>query len=209
MEVPQNIHLFAMVGMSGAGKSTLLKILLGSYLSNDLVKDAVSTTTRERRASEIEGKHYYFVGPEEFQRAIDADEFLEYEEVHGCGDFYGMKKAELEAIFAQNLSPIFDVDVHGALKLKKIFGDRITLIFIDGPKDEEKVRERLRGRGDMTEEKIDRRMATARKELSLRDKFDRFVDNSGSTRDSAIFELMEIILTKLGHPLRLDAFRKA
>lgn len=103
---------------SGAGKSTIVNHLLNEDLGLEF---SISATSRAPRGKEKHGKEYYFFSQEEFQKRIDAGEFLEWEEVYpGC--FYGTLKCELERIWAKGHTVVFDVDVVGGLNIKKTFG---------------------------------------------------------------------------------------
>jgi len=101
---------------SGSGKTTLVKHLLAN--NNDL-GFSISASTRDRRGrTEVDGKDYYFLSPEEFKKKIDNNEFIEWEEVYE-GNFYGTLKSEIERIWNGGRNVIFDVDVKGGLNLKK------------------------------------------------------------------------------------------
>ena len=101
---------------SGSGKTTIVKHLLAT---NESLAFSISACTRDKRGrSEQDGKDYYFFTPEEFMKRINQNEFVEWEEVY-AGNFYGTLKTEIERIWAEGKTVLFDVDVKGGLNLKK------------------------------------------------------------------------------------------
>ena len=153
---------------SGSGKTTIVKHLLAH--TPDL-GFSISASTRDRRGrTESHGKDYYFLSPEEFKKKIDADAFIEWEEVYE-GNFYGTLKSEIERIWSEGRNVIFDVDVKGGLNLKKYFGDRGLAVFVKVP-SVEVLKERLRDRGTESEESLSRRLFKANFEMSFADQFD-------------------------------------
>lgn len=157
---------------SGAGKSTIVNYLLGKNLGLEF---SVSATCRAPRGKEQHGKEYYFFTEEEFKRRIAAGEFLEYEEVYpGC--FYGTLNSEVQRIWAEDKTVLFDVDVVGGLNIKKKFGNQALALFIQPP-SVEALRERLQGRGTDSPEKIEQRVAKAEYELSFAPRFDTVIVN--------------------------------
>lgn len=157
---------------SGAGKSTIVNYLLGKNLGLEF---SVSATCRAPRGKEQHGKEYYFFTEEEFKRRIAAGEFLEYEEVYpGC--FYGTLNSEVQRIWAEGKTVLFDVDVVGGLNIKKKFGNQALALFIQPP-SVATLRERLQGRGTDSPEKIEQRVAKAEYELSFAPRFDTVIVN--------------------------------
>lgn len=157
---------------SGAGKSTIVSHLLEKDLGLEF---SVSATCRAPRGKEVHGREYYFFSREEFQKRIDAGEFLEWEEVYpGC--FYGTLKCELERIWAEGHTVVFDVDVVGGVNIKKIFGKDALSVFIQAPSIAE-LRCRLVGRATDDPEKIEQRVAKAEYEMGFADRFDTIVVN--------------------------------
>ena len=159
----------------------------------NLFELSVSCTTRAPRGDEQHGKEYYFISVEEFQKRIENDDFIEYEQVYE-GLYYGTLKEEIDRIEAAGRQVLFDVDVKGGLKLKGILGDQATSIFICPPSVEE-LRRRLEGRGDTSPEMIEKRLAKAELELSYKDEFDRVVVNDDLTR---AFEQLDAIIDSNG-----------
>ena len=174
---------------SGSGKSTMVKHLLTAH--PNLFELSVSCTTRPPRGEEQHGREYYFISVEEFQKRIENDDFIEFEQVYD-GLYYGTLKEEIDRIEAAGRQVLFDVDVKGGINLKHILGDRATSIFICPPSIEE-LRRRLVGRGDTSPEMIEKRLAKAEYELSFKDQFDRIVINDDLTH---AFEQLDAIITE-------------
>ena len=158
---------------SGSGKTTIVRHLLEQ---KELHLDfSISATSRKKRGEEIDGKDYYFLSSEEFQKKIKQNDFVEYEEVYK-DNFYGTLKSELKRIWAQNKHVIFDIDVIGGLEIKKQFPEQTLSVFVSPPSVEELER-RLRFRQTETEEKIQMRLAKAEREIAVSDKFDLILKN--------------------------------
>jgi guanylate kinase len=157
---------------SGAGKTTIVHALLDANIGLEF---SVSACSRDPRPNEMDGKDYHFLGIEGFKQQIDADAFVEWEEVY-TNNFYGTLRSEIERIWKNGHTVIFDVDVIGGLNLKKSFGDQALAIFVQPPSYEE-LEQRLRFRSTETEEKIAQRMSKAKEELSYANKFDHILVN--------------------------------
>ena len=172
---------------SGCGKSTIINALLeGGDLNLGF---AVSATTRPPREGEEHAVNYYFMTEEAFRDAIAEDEFIEYEEVYP-GRFYGTLRSEIDRITGQGHNIILDLDVNGALGVKRIYGDEALTIFIEPPSIAE-LRRRLEFRGTETEEVIDVRVDRAQYEISRAGEFDRRVVND--QLDEAIRQTRNLI----------------
>src|SRR4051794_18772619 len=149
------------------------------------MKLSVSATTREPRPGEVDGVDYHFLTPEEFQRRIDADEFLEWAEY--AGHRYGTLRSELE----RDAHPlVLEIEVQGARQVR----ERIpaTSVFIAPPSDEA-LRTRLVGRGSDSNEQIERRLQVAREELAAEGEFDHVIVNDDL--DAAVDELSKLVAT--------------
>lgn len=163
---------------SGSGKTTLVRHLLQN---NSDLGFSISASTRDRRGrTEQHGKDYYFLSPEEFKQKIDANEFIEWEEVYE-GNFYGTLKSEIERLWSEGKNVIFDVDVKGGLSLKKYFGDKALAVFVKVPSIEV-LKERLKDRGTESEESLSRRLFKAKFEMGFEDKFDVVLVNENRER---------------------------
>ncbi|OUP07837.1 guanylate kinase [Collinsella sp. An2] len=179
-----NPKLFVVSGPSGAGKGTLVAMTRDRMPGLGLT---VSATTRSPRPGEVDGVDYHFLTPEEFQRRVDAGEFVEWAHVHG--NCYGTLVSEVRSRLSAGASVILEIDVQGALQVKERFPEAI-LIFIKPPSLEE-LRARLVGRGTETPESIELRLANARKELALADRYDKVLVNDD--RERACEELVSIL----------------
>lgn len=157
---------------SGAGKSTLVNYLLPQFPQ---LSFSISATSRAPRGQEEHGKDYYFLSSEEFKVRVAQDELLEWEEVYS-GTYYGTLRTEVERIWSEGKVVVFDIDVVGALNLKKQFGDRALTLFVRAP-SVEILEQRIRGRGTDSEEKIQQRVAKATIEMSRAPEFDKVVVN--------------------------------
>lgn len=155
---------------SGAGKTTICKKLLER---NNSFKISISATTRTPRQNEVDGRDYFFLSPEEFQRKIEEGAFLEYEPVHGY--YYGTLQSVVEDLLNRGYTVLFDIDVNGALKLKKKFSNSI-LIFIKPPSIQE-LRRRLRERKTDDETEIEKRLRRLNKEYEKSKYFDYVIIN--------------------------------
>jgi len=176
---------------SGAGKSTLVNYLLPQFPE---LSFSISATSRSPRGREQHGKDYYFLSSEEFKARVAGDELLEWEEVY-AGTYYGTLRSEVERIWAQGKVVVFDIDVVGALNLKKHFGDRALALFVQAP-SVEILEQRLRGRGTDSEEKIQQRVAKATIEMARAPEFDKVVVNDDL--DTAKAEALAILKDFLG-----------
>lgn len=164
--------LVVITAPSGAGKSSIVKRLLQH---NPSLSFSVSCTTREKRSGEVEGHHYYFISTDEFKRKVSSGDFVEHEEVY-TGKFYGTLKAEVERIWSKHKVVLFDIDVKGALNLKKQFGNDCLTIFI-APPSKEVLTNRLKNRGTEDTKSLKARIKRSEEELTYADKFDKQVIN--------------------------------
>lgn len=177
---------------SGAGKTTLVRHIL--KVRGDLAF-SVSATSRSPRGQEQEGIDYYYMTPEAFRTQIDADAFVEWEEVYH-DQYYGTLKAEILRIWGNQQHVVFDVDVEGGVNLKRVFGDRALSVFVQPP-SLEVLESRLRSRGTESEANIAKRMAKAERELTYADRFDHILVNDDLERaKQEVVDLVERYLSK-------------
>lgn len=158
-------------GPSGAGKSSLINKII------DDIGDcyfSISTTTRPKREGEEDGVHYHFVSKEEFQKGIEADEFLEYALVHG--NYYGTSLKPVKKALSEGKLVIFDIDVQGNVSVNNRLGDITTSVFITPPSLSELER-RLRSRGTDSEEVIKNRIENAKREIQRVSEYDYLLIN--------------------------------
>lgn len=157
---------------SGAGKTTIVHHLLGKIPQ---LAFSVSATTRKPRGDEQTGKDYYFISKEEFLHRIAKKQFVEFEEVYS-GTFYGTLRTEIERIWQEGKTVIFDIDVEGGLHLKRKYDGQALAIFVQPP-SLEVLKERLTGRGTDSAEKLTERFTKAEKELNYAPQFDIILKN--------------------------------
>lgn len=178
-------RLLVLSSPSGGGKSTISKRLLDKFIN---LKFSISATTRKIREGETNGIQYYFIEINEFLSKINNNEFVEYEKIFD--NYYGTLKSEIEKQINDNFCLIFDIDVKGALNLKKIYPNDSLLIFI-APPSLEVLEQRLRNRQTESEEQLKTRLNRAEMELSYSNDFDFVVINDNL--EQAINNTIEII----------------
>lgn len=162
--------LFVISAPSGAGKTTVIKELLKEVPELNF---SISATTRKIREGEQHGKDYYFLTEEEFDKKIKAGEFAEWETVFLHR--YGTLRSEIERYIKSKQHLVFDVDVKGALSLKKLYPEAV-MIYIDVPTKQ--LLERLKKRNTESEEEIKKRNERIELEIKEKEHFDYVVDNS-------------------------------
>ena len=158
-------NFFIVSGSSGSGKTTLLELL-----SRDLnIEISVSFTTRNKREYEIDGVHYNFISKEKFEKMINENLFLEYENVHG--DLYGTALSSLKEYIDNKKLLFFELDVNGAVSLMNYYPNNTVSIFLSPPNLNE-LRKRLVLRSTETEEEINKRLSSFEEEDNLKKEFD-------------------------------------
>jgi guanylate kinase len=167
-----NGKLVIVAGPSGTGKTTIVRHLLGVF---PRLAFSISACSRKKRKGEMEGEDYYFLTTEQFQNKIDKEEFLEWEEVYP-GSYYGTLRSEVERLWAANRDVIFDIDVKGALNLKKHFPKNSITIFIQPP-SVEALEQRLKERNTESPGILAQRVTKAKEELTFAPKFDTIIPN--------------------------------
>jgi len=180
--------LFLISAPSGSGKSTIVN-QLRSLVEN--LEFSVSYTTRTPRGSEQEAREYHFISRDEFQRMIDADEFLEYADVFG--NYYGTARSSLTHAFEQGKDVLLDIDVQGAGQVRRKVPEAVS-IFLMPPSPEilaYRLRNRSRAEGAVQEEIIRRRLARARDEIENYCEYDYILVND--ILDRAVEEMAAIV----------------
>ena len=192
-------NLFVVAAPSGAGKSSLVNALLAEDSGIQL---SVSCTTRAPRGSEVDGVHYVFIDGPEFQRRIDAGEFLEWAEVHG--NRYGTSKRWLESRMADGMDVLLEIDWQGAAQVRKQFDNAVSIFIL--PPSFEELRQRLTRRAEDAPEVIEQRLREARIELAQAKNFDFIIVNQDFTH--ALRDLKQVVAAqrlryaaqRLSHP---------
>ena len=176
--------LVVVSGFSGAGKGTLMKELLKRYDNYAL---SISATTRAPREGETDGKEYFFVTKEQFEKMRDERKLIEYAQY--VNNYYGTPKEYVEQKMAEGKDVILEIEIQGALKVKKRFPDAL-LLFVTPPSAEE-LRRRLVGRGTETLEVINARLARAAEEASGMEAYDYLLINDDL--DRCVEEMQQLI----------------
>ena len=179
--------LIVVSGSSGVGKGTVLKEV---FAHRSDIFFSVSFTTRECRPGETEGISYHYISQAEFLDRIERGEFLEW--VEYAGAFYGTSMTVISEQLEQGRDVLLEIEVHGAAKVRARMPEAVSL-FIAPPSFEELSR-RLHGRGTDSEEVIQRRLATARKEAKELEHYDYIVIND--TIENAVGEILAILVAE-------------
>ncbi len=164
--------LIIFCGPSGSGKTTLARALLDA---DPRLCFSISATTRKPRAGEENGREYHFMAPDEFRKAIAENRLLEYEEVYQ-GTFYGTMRSEIERIARMGKVAVLDIDVLGALNIKRHHFPDALVLFVD-PGSKEELERRLQKRASEDQTSYQQRLARADKELELANSFDERIEN--------------------------------
>jgi guanylate kinase len=177
--------VLVVTGTSGAGKGTLERILLERMPEVEL---AVSATTREQRPGEVNGREYWFITPEKFERLVEEDEFLEYVDLP-WGARSGTLRSEIDRIQANGKVPLLDLETDGALRVQETIPGSVT-VFVDAPTFEELER-RLRERATESSGEIQVRLDLARRQQEQKNLFNYQIVNDDVER--AAEELTKIV----------------
>ena len=180
--------LIVFTAPSGSGKTTIAKKILNDY-SN--IEFSVSATTRARRENEVQGRDYYFISEDEFQTKIKNNEFVEWEKFYDY--HYGTLKSVIEEKLSKGISVIFDIDVKGAVNIKKQYPDSIVIFVM--PPGLEELKRRLSERKTESDEDFRKRIDRAEMELTYCDKFDYKVINE--VLEDAVSDVKKIIDDKI------------
>ena len=180
--------LFVISAPSGTGKTSLIKSLLEDPMSSN-TKLGISCTTREKRPQEKDGISYFFISEEEFKEKVNNKNFLEYAEVFG--NYYGTPKDWVLSILAKDENVILELDIQGALQVKKTFTNTQTIFII--PPSYEDLTKRLELRAQDSTEEIQRRLKEARKEITIGKDFDQIIVNNNF--DDALDDLKKFMFS--------------
>lgn len=178
MDAKKKGKIFVISAPSGCGKSTIINTILDE---GDIpLSFSVSATNRAPRPGEEDGVHYHFMTTSEFRHAVADDRFIEWEEVYP-GRYYGTLKDEVRKALDRGENIILDIDVKGAMNVKKQFGDEALTLFVLPPSIDE-LRKRLISRGTDDENVIAERVSKAEYEISFADNLDRRIVNDDLDR---------------------------
>ena len=187
MEQHKKGTLFVFSGPSGVGKGTLNAKLFAEF--GDQMAFSVSATTRAAREGEIDGTHYFFISRQEFENRIANNDFLEYAQF--AGNSYGTPKSYVMSLLEQGKNVLLEIEVQGAMQVMERMPSCVSIFVL--PPSFEELERRLRGRGTETEEKILKRLETARGELAYADKYQYQIVNGGDL-EAAYQELRSVYL---------------
>lgn len=176
--------LLVLSGPSGAGKGTVSTALMQE--SEDIIF-SISLTTRKPRPTEIDGENYFFVDEDEFKRMIEDDELLEYAKVHN--NYYATPKKFVFEQIEKGEIVLLEIDVQGALQIKKKYKNAIFIFLL--PPNMDELKNRIVKRGTEKPEDIDTRFNNAFKELDFVGEYDYFVVNN--TVEQAVEDIKNII----------------
>lgn len=182
-------NIIVLSSPSGGGKSTIARYIMENFKD---IHFSISATTRLPRPGEIDGVHYNFMSIEEFDQKIKNDELIEYEMIFD--NYYGTLKSSTINELEKDRILLFDVDVKGALSIKKHFPENSLLIFISPP-SLEVLEQRLKGRNTETEEQLKIRMDRTKIEMKFSAEFDFVVIND--ILEDTLIEIKQIIETEM------------
>ncbi|MBN2012737.1 guanylate kinase [candidate division KSB1 bacterium] len=171
---------------SGGGKTTILNALRKQQEIEFVY--SISATTRAPRPGEVDGKHYYFLSEDQFQKKVADGEFYEWEQVHQY--HYGTLRAPIEAWLREGKIVLLDIDVNGELNVKKQLPEQTISIFI-APPSEQILIERLKNRKTESPEEIDRRLRRLPMEMNKKDQYDYVLINEDL--DTCVNQVIEVI----------------
>jgi guanylate kinase len=167
--------LFVVSSPSGGGKGTLIRRVLNKGMN---LSYSVSFTTRTPRSGEVNGREYFFVTTQEFERMVAADEFLEWAHVHG--KLYGTSRSQVAREISEGRDIVLEVDVQGAASIRKLMPDSVSVFIL--PPSPEVLRQRLLDRGTDSPEELDLRLRNAPTELEEYEAFQYLIINDDADR---------------------------
>src|SRR5208283_420594 len=190
----QTSMLIVISGPSGCGKTSIARAILERHPE---ILFSVSATTRLRRANEVHGKDYFFITKESFQKKIRDNDLVEWEQIYD--DYYGTPEEEIRKAATAGKPLLLDVDVKGALSIKKKYPTDSILLFVKPP-SMEILKERLMNRRTENPEALHKRLSRATMEIEQAHRFDYTIINN--TLETAIDEAESIIINIISSPIR-------
>ncbi|HET8690773.1 MAG TPA: guanylate kinase [Steroidobacteraceae bacterium] len=187
-------HLYVIAAPSGAGKTSLLRAVMAKRPN---IGFSVSCTTRKPRPGEVDGRDYHFISRPDFERLVDAGEFVEHADVFG--NLYGTRRSVVEGALAEGRDLILEIDWQGARQVRERLPEAVQVFIL--PPSRAELEKRLRGRGSDSEEAIARRLAESAVEMSHWQEFDYVIVNRDF--EAAVAEL-EAIFDGHGEASRRD-----
>lgn len=190
--------IFCLVGSAGSGKtSTMVKILA----ENESIKNSVSVTTRAPRGHETAGVTREFVTKEEFEKLIQQDALFEHELIHN--NYYGTRRSTITDAFEQGYDLIFDIDIRGAISLKQEYRERVVICLIVVP-SLDKLIERIKLRSTVSEQELQTRLKTTKKEYELFAKYYNLIDyiTVNEQQEDTFNEINSILLAERRSTIR-------
>lgn len=188
--------LIVLSGPSGSGKDTILDKL--AEKGEPKIQLSVSMTTRDSRAGEIDGVHYYFTDRADFEKKIADNEILEYAEY--SGNYYGTPKAPVDEWLNEGKTVILKIEVKGAEKIRRMYPDVVSIFLM--PPSMQVLEERLRNRESETEDSLKSRLSIARDEIARSEEYNYIVVND--VVDEAVNDIASIIKAELLTSARMN-----
>lgn len=172
-------------GPAGSGKGSVVKMLCSEYKNFNL---SVSCTTRAPRKGEVDGREYFFISREEFEKRIAEGRILEHTEY--CSNLYGTPADYVNKLTSEGKDVILEIETDGAGQIKKLMPEAVTIFLV--PESKDRIRERLTGRGTETPDVIERRLKKAEKELQIARGYDYIVVNPTGNIEEAVKNIAAI-----------------